>query len=81
MIDSALSRFADACLKLNLELGRAPRDVDCTLCEDGLTVMLTAPDDQGHFVGASFMLDEVTDEEAFDPRPYEAAWIRTRSAE
>lgn len=81
MIASVLTSFAGACLKLNLQLDRAPRDVECTLCEDGLTVMLTAPDDRGHFVGASFMLGEVTDEEAFDPRPYEAAWINTRSAD
>jgi hypothetical protein len=74
MIDSALSSFAGACLKLNLLLGRAPHDVECALCEDGLTVMLMAPDDQGHFVGASFMLDEVADEETFDHRIYEAAF-------
>lgn len=74
MNDPNLFKFAGAALKLNLDLGRPPRDVECCLCEDGKTVMLTAPDDRGHFACASFVLEALTDEGSFDHRVYEAAF-------
>ncbi|WP_377830066.1 hypothetical protein ACFKHW_12950 [Bradyrhizobium lupini] len=62
--------FAGAFMRLNLRVldrrGPYPPAVEATLCEDGRTVMLEAPDGQGHWATASYELDEVTSEEAFD---------------
>ncbi|WOH55131.1 hypothetical protein [Bradyrhizobium sp. BWC-3-1] len=60
--------FAGAFMRLNLcaldRGGPYPPTVEATLCEDGRTVMLEAPDG----VTASYELDEVTSEEAFEYR-------------
>jgi len=69
-----LASYAAACLKLAFEAadrGIVLRDVEATLCEDGRTVLLLAPDEQrGDWFGASFMLAEKTDEDAFDAAKY-----------
>lgn len=66
--------FAAVCLRLHLDLGRRPTDVECALCEDGRTLNFLAPDSQGHWVTASFMLAQPVGDEDFDPTPYEAAF-------
>lgn len=62
--------FARACLRLNLDVldggGPYPPTMEASLCEDSRTVMLEAPDGQGHWVTASYELDQVTSEEDFD---------------
>lgn len=61
--------FARACLHLNLQVlergGLYPPKVQADLCEDHRTVTLLAPDGRGHWVGASYKLDELTSEEDF----------------
>lgn len=62
--------FAQACLSMNLQVlhrgGPYPPDVEATLCEDNLTIMLEAPDGQGNWVTASYELDQLISEADFD---------------
>lgn len=47
------------------------RDLDVSLCEDGLTVMIVVDDiARGDHFYASFVLAEKTDEQAFDASKY-----------
>jgi hypothetical protein len=76
MTDATLSAedasFARALARLYLQLldlnAWPPRDVECSLCEDGKTVTLLAADGSGHFVVSGFQLDDATDEDAFFPQ-------------
>ncbi|WP_338688341.1 hypothetical protein V5279_24500 [Bradyrhizobium sp. 26S5] len=62
--------FASAFMRLSLAVldrgGPYLPTVEATLCEDGRTVMLDAPDGQGHWVTASYELDQLTSQADFD---------------
>jgi hypothetical protein len=67
--------YARAVLWLNLQMlsrgGTVPIcEVEAVICEDGLTVLMTADDGHGGCVTASFMLREAVAEDDFDPTPY-----------
>jgi hypothetical protein len=73
-ITKSTASYAGACLSIYLQaLDRGMqlplRDVQCVLCEDGLTAMLEVPAGDG-WIMANFELPEKTDEAGFDPRPY-----------
>ena len=75
--ERSLASYAAACLSLAfqaLDRGISLRDATCTLCEDGLTVLLEVPVGDDESIGASFQLPNRVYEENFDARPYLAGF-------
>jgi hypothetical protein len=71
----SLVSYAAACLSIYLQvydrgLARPLRDVECVLCEDGITVLLQVRAGADSWITASFELPEKIDDDAFEPRPY-----------
>jgi hypothetical protein len=48
--------------------------LECALCEDNRTALLTLPDGRDGWICTTFELSKETDEGAFDPEPYVSAF-------
>jgi hypothetical protein len=70
--ERSLASYAAAVLSLAfqaLDRGVSLRDATCTLCEDGLTVLLEVPVGDDESIGAAFQLPNRVYEANCDARP------------